>query len=110
MNQVAVKNAYFNTAATHTIPSATPQGVRLRGLVIDPGVGGVYTDPRYVDFKDDTTLLFRLFVQLGAGTDAAYTNFSYMVRIPGRGIRFPNGISFTLNTNYARTVSVFYEG
>ena len=115
MYQVAVKNEYFVPGAERRIKSSAGQGVRLRGLVItlsdDSSSVAWNSNDRIMDFDDDVTsgeTLFRTFVQLSGTTDS--NMFNYLIRIPGAGIRFPNGMKFNPTDNVVESVSVFYEG
>ena len=118
MYQVAVKNEYFVPGAERRIKSSAGQGGRLRGLVITLSdvISVAWNDnDRIMDFDDDATsgeTLFRLFVQYSGSSGAVVDSnrFNYIIRIPGAGIRFPNGIKFTPTANVVESVSVFYEG
>lgn len=118
MSDVGVKSEYFagsGSAQYITGGASGGQGVRLRGLILTPqggAGGGAYGDDRWIDFTDNVTSgkrLFRIFVQFG-NTSAPDSSFTYCVKIPGGGIRFPNGIKFTPTSTYVTSVTVLYEG
>ncbi len=115
LGDTGIKSQYFagsGSAQYITGDANGGQGVRLRGLILTPNNGGAYNDDRWIDFTDNVTSgkrLFRIFVQFGA-PGSPDTSFSYCVKIPGDGIRFPNGIKFTPTSNYVTSVTVLYEG
>jgi hypothetical protein len=113
---VEVQSQFFSTNGEKTITSSSGQGVVLKGIVIATSDQGAYDDNRDVDFYDNTSggpALFSYFNRVSQGGFGNYSNnsgFNSTVDIPLMGIRFPNGIKFTFDTNVASGITVFYTG
>jgi len=113
---VEVQSQFFSTNGEKTITSSSGQGVVLKGIVIMPSPDGAYDDDRNIDFFDNVAggpSLFRFFnkgAMGGAGSLENNTGYCTTIDIPLMGIRFPNGIKFTINTDYVEQLAVFYTG
>ena len=106
MKQVEVQNAYFEGSVSEQFLFGATEygGVRLRGIIISigPEAGGATID---IKDKESGGVLFSIDVQ-PADEDS---RFSYFLKFPGGGIRFPTGIKFTFTASEALSISLFYQ-
>ena len=112
-----VKNYEIDSSSgdkTLNIPaSTTNQGIRLRGILAIPSESGSSGDTvdRKIEFKDKSTsaVLFTIFLGKSAGGDDGESAF-VNIMLPGRGIRFPSGITAPIESDWCERISVFYSG
>ena len=100
-----------STTETNCIPkgssATTYTPLRLGGIFIRPNSNGSWNDDRVITLKDKKTdaVLLQIFVSQLSGGYSGGLN----LKIPGSGIRCPNGVKFDTVKTYHDYVGVFYE-
>ena len=113
-----VKNYEIDSSSadkTLNIPSSTTnQGIRLRGILAIPSESGSTgdTENRKIEFKDKSTSTVLFTIYLGeAYTLSTYGELAFVnIMLPGRGIRFPSGITASIESDWCERISIFYSG